>query len=93
MCGRQAHKQTWDTFATNNYSTPFGNYSALRPNHLGINGREEKRKNTPPDPVFEIYYYSIATEAKIKYSKPMLTCRNLWGEGGCMTKEINDGMH
>ena len=71
------------TFATNNDSNPFGNYSALRPKRLGINGREDKGKMSPPDPVFEIHDYSITTEANINYSKlmPMLTWRNLWGEG------------
>ena len=72
------------TNLTNNYSKPTGNYSTFRRNHVGIIGREDKREITPPDPVFEIYYYSIQTEAANNYSKLMwmLTCRNLWGEGG-----------
>ena len=62
---------------------------------LGDQWAGRKTKNTPPDPVFEIYYYSITTEANINYSKlmPMLTCRNLWGGEGCMTKQLNAGMH
>ena len=64
IIGREAHKHAWDKLVTNNYSKPTGNYSTFRRNHLGTIGREDKREITPPDPVFEIYYYSITTEAK-----------------------------
>ena len=51
---------------------------------MGIVGREKEKEITPVDPVFEIYYYSIAPKANMKLlqSEPRLTCRNLRGEGG-----------
>ena len=78
--GRKAHTQVRPMHATENYSNLFWNYSDSCWNPLGIAGRKRKQELIPVDPVFEIYYYSIAIRANMKLlqSTLMLICRNLW---------------
>ena len=90
--GRRANNAPRDIRATRNYSNPFCNYSKLCWNPLGFIGREEKRTIRRVDPVFEIYYYSIAGRAEINYSNPRahVDTQESTGGGGGLCKCLRE---